>query len=241
MTSDLEYTIGPIPEAKQQPVAAPYMSYRSLLTYIDRFRIIGLPARFDGSYFGNSSGSLVAQIRGTLRFFDLIDDERLPTDTLREISNADTDEDVKTYLRMLFDEKYADVNALESNATYDQLAEKFRERGLSGATVRKAATFYIGMAEDLGVPLSSHFKRTRTSGASGNGRKRRSPKADPPPPSPPVTETPTTTVEAQKAAYVNMLMELAKADTEADVQKGLLDRIEKALGIGAPPPEDGGS
>lgn len=231
-------------EGKQKSPGAPYMSYRGFQNYLTRFAEEGLPGRFDGSYFGNQSGSLVAQTRGALRYLDLIDDDKHPTELLKTIVEADED-DRRQYLKMIFDEKYADVLALSKNATAGQLAEVFRERGLSGATVQKAISFFVGMAEDLGIELSPHFKKGRAVAASGSSRKRRATKSPATPASAPTQhslEPKLTSVEAQKAAYVNMLMDLAKQDhAEGDTQQALLDRIEKALGIGLPSASAGGT
>lgn len=230
-------------DAKQQAPGAPYMSYKGFQNYLTRFSEEGLPGRFDGSYFGNASGSLVAQTRGTLRYLELIDEDKHPTDLLKTIVEADESEK-KQYLKMIFEEKYADALALTQNATAGQLAEVFRERGLSGATVQKAITFFLGMADDVGVELSTHFKKGRSVATNGGTRRRRAAKttAPTPPVTPHVVDHKPTSVEAQKAAYVNMLMELAKKDdAEANSQQALLDRIEKALGIGSPSDGGGGT
>lgn len=230
-------------DAKQKAPGAPYMSYKGFQNYLTRFSEEGLPGRFDGSYFGNQSGSIVAQTRGTLRYLDLIDDDKHPTDTLKTLVESDESER-KQYLKMIFEEKYADALALSKNATAGQLADVFRERGLSGATVQKAITFFLGMAEDVGVELSPHFKKGRSVASNGGTRKRRATKtAQPTPQSTPHVEPPKpTSVEAQKAAYVNMLMDLAKKDNaETSTQQALLDRIEKALGIGLSSDGGGGT
>jgi len=214
------------------------MSYKGFQNFLGKFATDGLPARLDGSYFGNVSGSLVAQVRGTLRYLDLIDEDKQPTDLLKQIVRAD-ESDRKTILKAIFEDRYADVLALDKNATSGQLADVFRARGLSGATVQKAITFLFGMAEDVGVELSPHFKKSRASASQGGARRRRTSKGTRPAPAP--TPNPVrskaTTVDEQKAAYVNMLMELAKKENaEADLQKDLMNRIEKALGIGTPEP-----
>ncbi|GGD15540.1 DUF5343 domain-containing protein [Nocardioides daphniae] len=228
----------PVGDDVRQGSGAPYMSYKGFLNLLTRFSEEGLPGRFDGSYFGNASGSLVAQVRGSMRFLDLIDEEKHPTDLLKTITEASEDER-KQYLKMIFEEKYADALALSKNATAGQLAEVFRDRGLSGATVQKAITFFLGMADDVGVELSPHFKKGRVAASNGGSRKRRAAKTAPaaptPAPTPHVVEPKVSSVEAQKAAYVNMLMDLATKDNaDANSQQTLLDRIEKALGIGAP-------
>jgi len=227
-------------DAKQQSASAPYMSYKGFQNYLTRFSEEGLPGRFDGSYFGNASGSLVAQVRGTLRYLDLIDEDKHPTDLLKTIVDADEGE-LKQYLKMIFEEKYANALGLSKNATAGQLADVFRDRGLSGATVQKAITFFLGMAEDVGVELSPHFKKGRVSAGNGTTRRRRTTKAEPAPqPTAVVHHKPTPEAE-QKAKYIDMLMELAKKDgTDVGAQKDLLDRIEKALGIASATSSGGG-
>lgn len=212
------------------PASAPYMSYRGFKGFLEKFaEPNGLPARLDKSYFNGASGSLVAQVRGTLKYFDLIDDAYEPTDMLREIINA-AEADQRDFLKMIFEEKYADALALNKNATAGQLAEVFRTRGISGATVQKAISFFLSMAEDVGVEVSSHF-RTGRAVSTSTPRKRAAKKTavkDVAPPAPPAPRV--TSAEAQKAKYIDMLMELAsKGDTP---QADLLDRIERALNIG---------
>jgi hypothetical protein len=229
----------------QQAAKAPYMSYPAFKKlYSETLAADGIPGRFDKSYFGNVSGSLVAQIRGTLKYLELIDDQQKPTRLLNDLVYADQDGQLEI-LRWLFETKYADARALGPNATAGQLAEVFRERGLSGATVQKAITFFTGMADDIGAEVSPLFKKGRVVAAAGNGtRKRRIKIVKPPPPPTPATPhasgKPQTVEEQQKAAYVTMLMELAKNGDTAN-QEGLLDRIERALGIGAGPPAQGDS
>jgi hypothetical protein len=218
-------------DAKQQPASAPYMSYKGFQNYLTRFSEEGLPGRFDGSYFGNASGSLVAQVRGTLRYLDLIDEDKHPTDLLKTIVDADEGER-KQYLKMIFEEKYADALVLNKNATAGQLADVFRERGLSGATVQKAITFFLGMAEDVGVELSPHFKKGRVSAGNGTTRRRatkRTEQPTPPPAPPAVQQTEDNSPEALRAKYVNLLMKKVEA-SESELPADLLDRIERALG-----------
>jgi hypothetical protein len=234
-------------DAEQRPGGAPYMSYPGFQNYFARFRTEGLPSRFDGSYFGNASGSLVSQVRSTLHHLDLIDEERRPTELLKIIAEAD-DAEQKQHLRTIFEEKYSDALALGKNATSGELADVFRNRGLTGATVEKAITFYLGMAQDLGFELSPHFRKGRPPTSNGAARRRRPQKTaertpPPPPPTQQRTNSQPTTLEEQKAAYVTMLMDLAKReDMSGDAQPALLDRIERALGIGGSPPtpQDGG-
>jgi len=228
---------------KQGASTAPYMSYKGFKNLIVKFDGAP-PGRFDSSYFGNASGSYVAQVRTTLKYFDLIDDDKHPTDLLKDLAAAN-EGDRQLTLKMMFEEKYADALALSANATSGQLAEVFRTRGLSGATIQKAIAFFLGMAEDVGVDISPHFKKGRAVATSNSGTRRRTKRALPAPPSPPAGPTPppppsVSTAEQQKVKYVDMLMALVQS-AEPGAQPELLDRIERALGYDNPPATKGGA
>lgn len=153
---------------------------------------------------------------------------------LRALVEADEDTR-KSMLKLMVEEKYPDALALSPNATAGQLAKVFNERGITGATVDKAISFYLHMLDYVGIGYSQHFKKRRAS--SGAGARRRTAKKQaqetPPPHSP---KPKVTSEEEQKAAYVQTLLDLAKKDgADADVQDRIFDRIEKALGISSSP------
>ena len=52
-------------------------------------------------------------------------------------------------------------------ATEAELAEKFKDKQLSGQTVRKAISFFTSLCEAAGIKLSPHLPSKR--GAGGNG------------------------------------------------------------------------
>ncbi|MGH8574399.1 MAG: hypothetical protein ACREX8_17745 [Gammaproteobacteria bacterium] len=149
-----------------------YASFTSIRTLLDTLREGGLPAQFDRSYFGAASGGLIAQTRGTLRFLDLIDDDYRPTPQLAELVAAD-EEGRRAILRRLAKERYVEeITLAGQNGTTGQLLTVFKERGLSGATAQKAATFYIHLAQHVGLPVSQYFTQSRGA-SSGNGTTRR--------------------------------------------------------------------
>jgi hypothetical protein len=220
-------------ESRHAVMKAPYMSYAGFKALVEKLIADGIPGRFDKSYFGNISGSLVAQTRGTLRHFDLIDDEQHPTDLLRQLIESD-EQSRKALQKQMFLEKYPDALALSENATNGQLADVFRGRGLNGATVTKAINFYLGMAQDVDVALSPHFKKGRVVVVPSGSRKRRATKAPQKTGIAPVPMPPVTSKEVQRAKYVEMLMTIAaKSDGEMP-SADLLDRIERALGYEEP-------
>ncbi len=245
MTADLEVQAAETPvvteaETEAGSSSAPYMAFAGLKNLLERLQRDGVPQVFDGSFFGKQSGSLTAQTRGTLRYFELIDENKQPTPLLRELVQADEQRRVEI-LRGLAESRLADAIALgEANGTQGQLDDVFRNRGLTGATVVKAVAFYLGLAEYTGLPTSPFFKKGRVpTGNSGGARRAPRKKSAPTSPalSPPPPNAPTVgTVEAKKAAYIDMLMKLAEGSAEkGEVADGLLDRIERALGYTGSP------
>jgi len=217
-----------------------YSSFGSLVSLIEKLEADGLPAVMDRSYFGGSSGGLIAQTRGTLRFLDLLDDTYAPTEMLRKLVDAEGEER-KRLLRQLAEERYTrEIELGRQKGTHGQLLAVMRDRGLNGATAQKAVSFYLGLAEHTGLPVSTFFRQGRSgttrpqSGSVRRGPKRRSPESE-------VQETssavaPGDAVAAKRVEYIDMLMELARSskDQGSGLQTELLDRIERALGFDSP-------
>ncbi|WP_344080722.1 hypothetical protein [Nostocoides veronense] len=234
-TDSAKYT-GPTP---------PYIALTTFQSMLDKLREHGVPPVFDGSYFGNISGSTIALHRATFKAFGLMDDEKAPTPLMRELAQAD-DERRKEMLTGIGREMYADCIALaEQRGTTNQLADLFRAKGITGATVQKAISFYLSFAEYAGYPTSPFFKKGRITNSGGNGStaRRARKKATAPTvvtPAPVAVHQPTTgrTVEEeQKAKYIDLLMKLA-APTEGggDINADILDRIERMLNVEVPKP-----
>lgn len=216
---------------KAAAVGVPYMSFPSFRSYLDRFRDQGLPAVLDRSFFGNQSGSLTAQVRGTMKALGLIDEQYRPTSLLEELAAADDD----TRQRMLRDltlSKYEDALHLGMKATSGQLAEVFRARGINGATIQKAITFYLALTEYVGIETSPFLKTTRAKPSGNGGRRtgRKRPAAPEPAPTPVISAKPSME-EQKKSAYIDLLMELAKGESQDIDRKDLLNRIERAIGM----------
>jgi hypothetical protein len=236
-----------VQDAEAVATTAPYMSFPGFRSLLGRLQEEGVPQVFDRHYFGNRSGSLLAQIRGTLRFFDLIDEEKRPTQALRDLVGASEQERVEQ-LKQLALAQYGDIVELgKENGTYGQLSERFRARGLSGATVDKAITFYLGLADYVGFPVSPFFRRGRASSGGAStaprkvGRKRKTVTVPQVPAEASLPAQPAVRpAEVQKSAYVEMLMEMARSAPPGDpAHADLLDRIERALGMAQPSQGEG--
>lgn len=140
----------------------PYPPFRTFTNFLERFRDKALPPRIDRSVVSNLSGAQQTQLMGALEALALISDNGMVTERLRELVRATADER-REIIASLLREHYDWVMRLsEINATQQQLEEAFRERGLSGDTVRKAITFFMHAAQFAEVPVSANFKTSRS-------------------------------------------------------------------------------
>ena len=129
------------------------------------------------------------------------------------------------------------------NATRAQLEDEFKKYEITGATLRKAISFFLHAANFAEIPLSPYFGKI-SAGAATRKPARKRPPAPKTPPSgsqtpPSVTPDTTTGVTALRKQYIEML--LKKAETQEQMDDSLLDRIEALLGFETPSqdePED---
>lgn len=226
----------PIPsrrgERRQRAPVAPYVSYKTFKRFLARVVKHGSPTRFEDDFFGEVSGSHIAQLRGALRYFGLIDEWRRPTAVLDSYLNG-TDNERVEMLRGLFDESYSDVQSLGSEVSESALRSLFEERGLSGTTVQRAVDFYRAMSFDIGEMTS------QTQVNRGSEVRLESDVVGPVPvgqgtvPSPGMGhgKAVLNSADDQRARYVEMLMDLARNNQDEGEVGDLLDRIERTLGI----------
>jgi hypothetical protein len=138
-----------------RPPLPPYMPYKSLGTFFDHLRAIGIPSHIDRSVMASMSGAMQSWLKATLRYLRLIDAEDVPQPRLVKLVQAQGDER-KVLLLELFNESYGFLNGkIElKNTTPQKLRAAIVELGAQGETVEKIMAFMIAMAKDAGVPLS---------------------------------------------------------------------------------------
>lgn len=151
-------------DAKQpEKIVPPYASYKTFHNYLDSLRENGIPGRLDPSVMKTLSGQAQSQIRGTLRYFNLIDEDNVPQESLESLVRAQGEE-WKQQLRVILERSYSFLLGDEAGsfdltkATPSQFTVKFKEMNLNGDTVRKAETFFINAANDAGIVISPHIK-----------------------------------------------------------------------------------
>lgn len=159
----------------------PYVSYRTFLNFIERLEG-EIPARIDRSYWSDRlAGSTGTQLMGALRFLNLIDHDGVPTSQLRQLVPAKGEKRAEL-LRQIATESYNFVLGGSFDfhlATYAQLEEVFhRNFELADDVNRKCIKFFVALASDAGIPLSTFItKRVRKlTVSSGTKTKRKSAK-----------------------------------------------------------------
>ncbi|HEX8983971.1 MAG TPA: hypothetical protein VF767_01015 [Bryobacteraceae bacterium] len=148
--------------------AVPYVPFRTFLTSLETFER-GVPNQLDRSVWPSYSGAIQGQLLGAYRFFELMDENQAPASALREL--AGNPERRPALVRALVERYYRTLIALDLTRTSPrQLDEAMRKYGLTGATHKKAVSFFLQAAQYGSVPISPLLRaKTRTAGA---GRRR---------------------------------------------------------------------
>jgi len=159
------------------PHTIPYVPFRTFLTALETLER-GCPNQLDRSLWPSYSGAIQGQLLGAFRFLGLMDEAQCPTAELRElVAKKDSR---RALLRRILERNYAALVALDlSRTSPHQLEEATRQYGLTGATHKKALSFFLQAAQYAGLPLSV-LLRAKTRGAGGGQRRHRAPTADAP-------------------------------------------------------------
>jgi hypothetical protein len=155
---------GSKPSEKNPP---PYVSYKTFRNYLDTLRQDGIPGRLDASVMKNLSGQTQSQLRGALRFLNLITDDNVPQEALEQLVLAEGSERQQAlqeiikagYAFILGDGATIDI----TKATPQQFSTAFKDAGLSGDTIRKGEAFFLQAVTEAGIAISRHIKAGRPS------------------------------------------------------------------------------
>lgn len=133
------------------------------------------PVRVDNTLLRHLSGSAQSQLRGALRFFELVSGENdLVTDRGRQVIASTGDKDqLKAMWAEIVPRAYESIlEGVDLEAgTKGQLAEAFRDKGgLTGSVNDKALRFFLSAMENAGIQLSPHFQPTKTRTSTSNGQ-----------------------------------------------------------------------
>ncbi len=198
----------------------PYVPFKTFLTSIETFER-GVPNQLDRSVWPSYSGAIQGQLLAAYRFLGLMDQEQVPTAALREL--AASPERRPALVRDLVERHYRALVALDLTRTSPrQLDEALRKYGLSGATHKKAVSFFLQAVQYGGMPISPLLKAKTRTAAAGH---RRAPEAAP------AAGAPTTrTVQLRSGGTVTVTASLDLFALSADDRAfvfDLIDRLQK--------------
>jgi hypothetical protein len=155
----------------------PYVSYMTFYRFIEYLEQNGIPSRIDRSLGGERySGSTWTQLLGALHFLGLIDAMDTPTTQLKQIVASRDTERTQVMSKICTDSyRFLMSSSIDTKtATMSQLEGTFRD--LYNVTkpdmVRKCLKFFIEIAQDAAIPLSTHItKKTRRTNINGVAKK----------------------------------------------------------------------
>ena len=152
-------------DAATETKTPPYGSFTTFWNFVTTgLNSEHLPTVIDRTMMNGKSGTDQGTIFSALKFFDLIeeDDNNAVRPPLRELVAADPDERKAILARMI--ERYypGQVAVSAKSGTEKQLHDSFNaDFAISGATCRKAATFFLHAASQAELSVSPNFPKSR--------------------------------------------------------------------------------
>lgn len=170
-------------DSGQKKVAAPYIAFSTLRTFIAPLKEHIVPTRIDRSLLKSMSGAVQNQLMTALRFLALIDAEDRPTASLKGLVAASGTDDWKPTLGHVLRDAYPDLFKLPLGSISPQeFYEAFkRAYPCEGDTLRKGVTFFLNAAREAGISLSPFLTKNAKprSGPTRRKSKTNGKKADP--------------------------------------------------------------
>jgi len=151
-----------------------YVSYSSLVSFINGLRENPMPQQIDRYVMPKASGSQISATVNALKYLKWLDANSKPTEPFKQFAKAD-DEARKALLKKTLESSYHflfnDPEFHLDRATGQMMAEKFRALGMQGATLSKAIGFFLGAAKDAGIQVSGHIKPPPVPAGKGAAKK----------------------------------------------------------------------
>jgi Family of unknown function (DUF5343) len=138
----------------------PFLSFKTLTNFLDQFQDKSVPSHIDRSILPSSmSGGNQAYLQGALKYLGLISEHNVPSEYFIRLTSAQKEQKGPIW-REIVDRAYGFVmNDIDiERATTKIVADRFKEQGISGDTVRKAITFFQHAAKEAGMQISPHLK-----------------------------------------------------------------------------------
>jgi hypothetical protein len=230
-------------------LSPPYVSYRTLMTQVERMESEGVPSKIDKHFLSQMAGGTQNHFRQALRSLGLIGEEARPTQVLRDLVNERQGR-AALFAKIMAD-RFPALYQLPPDTSKSDFFAVLESYGVKSAEQqRKILTFYVAAADAAGLPVSTHIRPTKshtgprrpvtrrtrkTSGSSGSGGNQAGPTGSE------ENGTPIDDVlsdEAMRSMYFKVLLKKAERD---DADSDLYDRIELLVRARAERPSGGGT
>lgn len=175
-------------DAKDRKPVPPYVAYKTLSNFLERFKQ-ALPGRIDRGLMGSMSGAAQSQVTTALRYLGMISENNIPTQLMRRYATGEESER-RAALREMLQASYPFIFSGDfdlSTATASQLRECFADKtSATGETLGRCMAFLKDAAADADIDVSPFItqKKARTPGvkkrAASPSREERTTKYTPP-------------------------------------------------------------
>ena len=136
-----------------------YVAWTTLYNFFGKLKGTVIPPTIDKSVMRGMSGASQSQIRIALRWLKLTDDNYSSRDQLEQLVLAHGTDAWQEVLGAIVRDSYSalvgDFDLQKGTGT--ELATRFREYGLTGATLAKAVRFYLGAMDSAEIKYSPHI------------------------------------------------------------------------------------
>jgi Family of unknown function (DUF5343) len=151
-------------DAKDRKPVPPYVAYKTLSNFLDRFKQ-GLPGRIDRGLMGSMSGAAQSQVTTALRYLGMISENNIPTALMRRYVSGQEQERQAALFEMLT-KSYPFIFGGDFNlatATASQLREEFADNTTAtGETLGRCMAFLKDAALDAGIIVSPFILQKKT-------------------------------------------------------------------------------
>jgi hypothetical protein len=216
-------------EADKHTVA--YVPFKTFLTALETLESGGVPRQIDRSIWRSFSGLVQSQVLGAFRFLGLVDGDQ-PTPELRKL--VEDKQNRPAVLRRTLEKSYSALISHDltrmTGTMLDRLMDKY---GVSGATKRKAVTFFLQAARYAEIPLS-RFLLSQTRSSPGTRRRKKAGPADAgvdnggvPAPPPALSSGSTKTVKLQNGVQLSLAVSADLFAMAPEDRRFVLSLVEK--------------
>lgn len=158
---------------EKKMAAPPYVAYRTLTNFLERFKQ-GVPGRIDRGLMGSMSGAAQSQVTTAMRYLGMISENNIPQPIMKRYVGGE-DEERRAALKEMLHKSYPFIfdGAFDlSTATAHMLRDNFAENtSASGDTISRCISFFKDAASDAGIPVSPYIMQKSARTGSGSRRK----------------------------------------------------------------------